>query len=378
MLKTLDTSIISFIILLIIGFHSYKRSERIFIQYKLFFSLIILNMTLIIIDILGWVFNGLPGTANYFFNKGFNLILYIFVPMAPTTWVLYTYYFVFHDDQKVRKIRSILYTFLLINAVMSVISLYTGWYFSVDFLNIYHRGNLFFIHLAYCSALIIYSLIFIWTKRNLIQKKQFYSIMLFFIPQAVGTAMQIKYYGVSYNWSGMMISLLIIYFNIQLREMNTDYLTGVNNRPHLERYIKAKIRKSSDKKTFGAIMIDIDNFKAINDKFGHAAGDEALKITAEILSSSLKGDGFIARFGGDEFIVVSDAGSIRKLEETAKRIMDNADNYNINSNKPYSLHFSLGYDIYDIKSKMNSNDFIIHIDRLMYNNKKNKNSHLKY
>lgn len=377
MFKTLDTSIISLIILLVLVFHSYRRSERLFMQYKLFFSLLILNIVIIIIDILGWAFNGLPGTANYFFNKGFNLMLYIFVPVAPTIWVLYTYYFVFRDEQKVRRIKCVLYTLLLINAVISVISLYTGWYFSVDNMNIYHRGNLFYFYLSYCSALIIYSLVFIWFNRRLIQRKQFYSMMLFFVPQAVGTAIQVIYYGVSYNWSGMMISLLIVYINIQLREMNTDYLTGVNNRPHLERYIKAKIRKCSDKKTFGAIMIDIDNFKVINDKFGHAAGDEALKTTAEILSSSAKGDGFISRYGGDEFIVVTDAGSISKLEETVKRIVDNADNYNSTSNKSYSLNFSMGYDIYDIKSRMNSDDFIIHIDSLMYRNKKNKNLPLK-
>ena len=101
-LKTLDSSIVSFIILTIILLHSYNRLESILIQYKLYITLVILNMALIVIDILGWVFNGLPGSLNYICNIGFNTILYIAAPMIPSVWVLYTCNLINSDRQKIK------------------------------------------------------------------------------------------------------------------------------------------------------------------------------------------------------------------------------------------------------------------------------------
>jgi diguanylate cyclase (GGDEF)-like protein len=151
--------------------------------------------------------------------------------------------------------------------------------------------------------------------------------------------------------------------------MNTDFLTGLNNRMHLQGYIKAKIKNSSDKKTFGAIMVDIDAFKNINDVFGHAVGDQALIDAAQILRDSLRRDDFIARFGGDEFIIIIDIQTIGALEDAVKRIDKNVKQFNSISHKPYRLSFSLGYDIYDSKQKLKSDEFLNRIDQLMYKNK---------
>jgi diguanylate cyclase (GGDEF)-like protein len=216
------------------------------------------------------------------------------------------------------------------------------------------------------------SLIFVVTKRVFFQKKQFWSIIIFFIAPFAGTTIQVFDYGVSYNWTGVMISLLIIYFSFQSRNLNTDYLTGVNNRMHFQGYIKAKIRGTSEKRTFGAIMIDIDNFKKINDSFGHATGDEALKDAVGILKDSLRRDDFIARFGGDEFLIIIDVQTQKMLEDAIKRIRDKTELFNAQSRKPYRLSFSFGSDIYNVETKTKPDDFISHLDRLMYEDKNRK------
>jgi diguanylate cyclase (GGDEF)-like protein len=180
------------------------------------------------------------------------------------------------------------------------------------------------------------------------------------------------FYGVSYNWTGMMLSLLIIYFNIQNRSLNTDYLTGVYNRRQLDEYINAKIRNSMEGKSFSAILIDIDEFKSINDRFGHETGDEALKDAVSILRKSLRLNDLIARFGGDEFVVILDISSREMLEQAVKRIADNVEDFNNDSQKPYKISFSMGYDVYDVNSKLKPDDFFNHIDMLMYNNKKSR------
>ena len=171
-----------------------------------------------------------------------------------------------------------------------------------------------------------------------------------------------------------MLSLLIVYFNIQSQGLNTDYLTGVNNRRHLDEYIATKIRNSINK-TFAAIMIDIDNFKSINDNYGHDIGDLALKDAVQIIKNSLRHDDFIARMGGDEFIVIINIHTGQSSDIAVKRITENIDNFNMENIRPYKLSFSIGCYVYDILSKMSPNDLISHIDKLMYENKKMKAVH---
>jgi hypothetical protein len=113
---------------------------------------------------------------------------------------------------------------LLINVALSILSLFKGWYFSVDAQNIYHRGNYFLVHVAFSYILIIYSFFFVLLNRRNLEKKYFLSLLMFFLLPTAGSIIQVFDYGVSYNWVGMMLSLLIIYFNIQNRGLNTDYL----------------------------------------------------------------------------------------------------------------------------------------------------------
>lgn len=369
-LKTMDSSIISLIILLYIYIHAYRRSEKAFVPYKLFIDLVRINMVLIIIDILGWVFNGLPGIWNLIFNTGFNLVLYILVPIAPSLSVIYVNFHIFRNENRIIKLKRVLTFFLAVNAAISIMSLYTGWFFSVDAENIYHRGAYFRVHAGYCYLLIGSAFFSVLLNRSLIEKRFYHSLLLFFLPQTVGTTLQMFFYGVSYNWTGMMLSLLIIYFNIQDHGLNTDYLTGVYNRRQLDHYINIKIRNSTEEKSFSAILIDLDEFKSINDKFGHEIGDEALKDTVGIIRKSLRLNDFIARFGGDEFVIILDINSRELLGQAVRRIADNVETFNRNSTKPYKISFSMGYDVYDINSKLNLDDFINHIDKLMYNNKK--------
>ena len=335
-------------------------------------ALLLINMAMIIIDILGWIFNGLPGQQNYVLNQYTNLALYIFEPIAPMLWILYTHYQIYKDQSKVRLLTYKLFYWGVINAVFSVFSLYTGWFFLIDSQNIYHRGPYFLIHAAFCYVLVIYAFILVLRNRSFLEKRYYYSLLLFFVPASIGTSIQLLHYGVSYNWSGMMLSILIVYFNIQNRTLNTDYLTGAYNRRQLDGYIKAKIRNSSEVSSFSAILIDLNDFKNINDRFGHDIGDEALKSAVQILSDNLRQDDFIARYGGDEFMVIMDIDSRNILEQTVQGIMRNVEQFNKENTNPYSIDLAMGYAVYNHESKMTADEFIRYIDKLMYEAKKQK------
>lgn len=99
---------------------------------------------------------------------------------------------------------------------------------------------------------------------------------------------------------------------------NTDALTGLANRQAFYEYVKRTDRNEK----IHLLYIDLDNFKQVNDIFGHKAGDEALKITAEILHEVFSKD-FPARLGGDEFIVcVRRDVSLQEVEEMAQHLID--------------------------------------------------------
>lgn len=372
-LKLMDTSILSFIVLVFMYINSYRRSDKFFINSKIFILLLQTNMVLIIIDILSWAFNKLDSPLNMFYNYSFNLLLFIVEPLVPMLWIFYVSYQLFHDEEQIKKYKIPLGILFFINSVASVSSIFTGLFFNIDSLNIYQRGEFYWIHILFTYSLLIYSIYIIIKNRKSIEKSVFYSLIQFPIPITIGATIQVFHYGASYAWSGMMLSLLIVYFNIQDRSLNTDYLTGVYNRRQLDNYIKSKIKTSSKKSSFSAILLDINNFKEINDNFGHDVGDDALKDAVEIIKKSLRQNDMVARYGGDEFLIIMDINNYNILKNTVERIKVNTNYFNTNNKKPYHISFSMGYAIYDYRSKTTFDDFFRHIDQLMYCDKTNSN-----
>ncbi|MEG2775095.1 MAG: GGDEF domain-containing protein, partial [Acetivibrio sp.] len=105
-----------------------------------------------------------------------------------------------------------------------------------------------------------------------------------------------------------------------------DPLTKLYNRYEIERTVNEVLQKNIDEKTYAAlIMIDLDNFKMINDTFGHEYGDEVLIKVANILKSIFRLEDYVGRIGGDEFVVFLPAipdrnATEKRLETVCKRL----------------------------------------------------------
>lgn len=116
------------------------------------------------------------------------------------------------------------------------------------------------------------------------------------------------------------------------------------------------------------IMIDLNSFKQINDKYGHSEGDIALIIVANILRKSFGKYGVITRYVGDEFVVMLNTADEQFVKELIERAKRNFEEENKTNSKPYQLSASMGYAISDLKVET-IDDFMNRIDHEMYQDK---------
>lgn len=361
-------NIYSILILSVIYHNTNKFSNEKKFNDKIFKSMIKLTFVLLFIDILSR-FDGNPDSIYLFLNHGGNFLVFLLSPVLASLWLLYVHYQVFNLEKKTRKLIKPLIGINLLNVLLVVLNLFFGWFYSIDINNIYNRGPYFFISTIFSLILIVFAFILIIRYRNNIGKQYYISLALFAVPPLISIGLQIIFYGISIVLNSMVLSLFIAFLYIQNKSMCTDHLTGLNNRKRFESYLKEKINSSSRHRTFSAIMLDINNFKTINDTFGHEMGDKALEISGKLLKSSIRANDFLARYGGDEFFLILDISNQRELKATINRINDKINEFNSRGVYPFELYFSMGFAIYDYKSKMGVNKFLKHIDKLMYEDK---------
>lgn len=120
------------------------------------------------------------------------------------------------------------------------------------------------------------------------------------------------------------------------------------------------------------IFLDMNQFKAINDKFGHAEGDRALANFAEQLTNSFRDSDVIGRLGGDEFVILLIETSGEPAEATIYRFRNCLNEFNREANRGYQLSFSEGVVAVDNKKKNSIEELLSQADSLMYENKRDR------
>lgn len=135
-----------------------------------------------------------------------------------------------------------------------------------------------------------------------------------------------------------------IFITMQVANINSDALTGMNNRRKAEEYLSDRIRNVSEKKPIFLYMGDLNNFKKINDTYGHAVGDEALILCSQAIKRTIdRYGGFAARYGGDEFLIAWQPDKDMDPDPDAFTRDVNAFLQELSSDKPYKLVLTTGY-----------------------------------
>lgn len=159
---------------------------------------------------------------------------------------------------------------------------------------------------------------------------------------------------------------------LNLREqLERDVLTGLSNRLALSRILTSLWLEIANKKekNFVAGMLDLDNFKEVNDNYGHNVGDEVLKEVALTLRRTLRGNDMVFRFGGEEFILLFDNSVYEQALVPAERIREEIENLVI-TDFGIRITASIGLASFTEDRPASADEIIRFADLAMYEAKK--------
>lgn len=151
---------------------------------------------------------------------------------------------------------------------------------------------------------------------------------------------------------------------------HTDYLTGLWNRRYFYIRLEEEESRATRKKTPLCIaMIDVDDFKKVNDTFGHAVGDVIISELAAVMKKSVRGTDIVTRWGGDEFAIIFSETTLQDALEVTERIRHKVEE---KFSSAYGITTSAG--IISLELGQDVKDLLIRADKALYKAKTQKNS----
>lgn len=268
---------------------------------------------------------------------------YILTPIAASAFVL-------QMDLR-NKWSKMLDISLIINAVYQVVAAFFGLVFVIDGHNHYSKGPLYYLYFVYCLFVFVVVIIQFFIYSRMFPRRNKESMYAIFVLVFTGIVMQELIPGgfrTAYLAIALGTAFMFIHFNEfhQMRTdkvlekqktlIETDSLTGLLSRFAYTQELHALNKKSWLPDEFAVFVVDINGLKAVNDAFGHSAGDELIVGAANCITTVMDKFSHCFRIGGDEFVVFSTL-SKEEAEETQRRLRKEADGWT----GVYTRHLSL-------------------------------------
>lgn len=285
-----------------------------------------------------------------------NILGFALTPMIPISIAL-----IF--DRMILRMNKLWLIPNLINIIATILSPLFRFVFYVDEYNLYMRGDYFFIFI------IVYFMNFMFLVIVTLEggKKYNYPIMgmlalsLFTI---LGTSIQLVYPLAYSSWHCVTLSLLLYFLLMSEFDSSFDTLTSLYNRATFDKATK----QLEATKAFSVIILDINNFKSINDTYGHDYGDSVIKAVAEIIRKSFNKHYTCYRFGGDEFSIIGNELDKEKIEHQLRIMTNNFQEMREEGNPLPTV--SYGYSIFQGGEKLDFQKILKDADTQMYHYKR--------
>lgn len=343
------------------------RKQKQFIQAheKIFSIMLVLILAAITSETVSFLIDGQKFRGCFFIQHLSNFICLGFMVALGFLWSLFVDYRIYNNTKRLRRKARLLSIPLLIIDLLMIGDLFgNGIIFSITADNCYIRGKL---------NILIYIVLFLYLMESVAnayhaQKKGitpfFFPIYCFIVPCMVGTICQGCFYGLSVGWLSTSVASMFIYFELQTVDYYMDELSGLFNRRFMNYYITQKSQRNNK---FYGIVLDINDFKSINDIHGHTTGDRAIYVMGKILSQSIFQNAIAVRVGGDEFVIFLSDSNEKECVEQMELIQQNIDNFNKSKTESFHLSVAMGSECFDGKSMEN---FLSKMDFNMYEAKR--------
>ena len=171
----------------------------------------------------------------------------------------------------------------------------------------------------------------------------------------------------------IIITSLIIYRLLSMTSIftETDYLTGLHSKGFQDRFLDQQIKKSINSgKSFPLIMIDFDDFKQINDEYGHHFGDTVLRSVSDIIKICTRSVDCCARYGGDEFVIILPEANLEYAALVCQWLLKEVANLKLRTKNNIIVPTSISVGIAMWEANMSSVEILIRADKALYHSKR--------
>ena len=371
MSQIITANVAALVLLLIVKSHMWDQHKAgRLLDIKLLAGMMNLTILECIFDTLVFWIDGQNFLGARAINYAGNIIYYILKVAIVYFWPLFIEYKISSSYKKVKKLATIFAIPLLACCLLVLTTPLHGIIYTVYENNIYTRTeNYFIIPNLMIVLYVLFGAVKVYMNRKKEEKYLVIPAIFFIVPVLLGIIVQAFSYGISLTFIGIAIGLTGVYLSTQNESAYKDPLCGVYNRKYYIDYVRSFCNSRKKDEFLVGILIDMDNFKQINDKYGHYAGDKALQLFGSVLRKQIGDIGFAARYGGDEFILIT-----KQSEATADAVVANIvkeiDEINATGKNEFQLFFS--YGMATLNSDSNMNEFLRTMDAHMYEMKRNR------
>ncbi len=348
-------SIIIFLMMFIREVGSVGRQSK----QVIFLNMIVAHMLYFLSDIFWVLILGGYLPSNYFSVSVANMMNALIISAITSFWFVYVE--ISQGEEYIMNLRNRIIV-MIPAALNTLVLLVLFAFFPGTVINEDNTVSLTYyllflgVPICYIVASTIRSFIRAFKKENYAVRNAYIVSGIYPIILSVFGVLQTLWISAPMFCFGCSIMMLYVYITSLNDQVSIDELTKLNNRTQLKKYIASESQKSiSDKNDRYVLMVDLNKFKQINDQFGHVEGDMALKRAADALKLSCSVFSiktFIARYGGDEFIIIAKTDKEDQIKELCQSIKDNLIHLNKMAGAEYELTASIGYSSYsgDIES----------------------------
>ena len=339
-------------------------------EVRLLRYMFITNITMIIPDLVL-----LPSEDGYYYVSAIVANFFDFIMLASVSLGCFFWFRYIEDRLQPKYIKNkyykkLIFLPIIVVVVFEFVSIFNGVVFYTDDKGVYQYGPVFILTgiVDYFYLLIptINAVINAITTHSKANRREYITYAAYMIAPLTAGIFEDYIPTVPILSLNIFLVINLLFDMIQSKQIYNDALTGLNNRSRLNIYLDDRIKNASERRPVTLFMIDVNRFKQINDEYGHLEGDNSLKLIATALRTA--GDrynGFVARYGGDEFCIITDGNDTPPVDiiKNITVILDKEQN-NIPDRK-YSVSVSIGYAVCK-GEKISSSSLVKEADESLY------------